>query len=300
MQYVDTGKGRAVDAATSTQVIETTAGAIEYADSGGDGPAVLFVHGSPGGSDQGELMGRFLVAAGLRVVAPSRPGYLGTPLTGDRCTPADQARLQAALMQQLGLDHYGVACWSGGGPSSYQLAIDHPDRVGAIVAFAAVSQPYTFEHPSQESALFARPGAWLLRQLAHHAPHTTVKMLVTEEGDLSTADAKELVARIWDDEGTRQWVLDWAATVSGARAAGFGNDRRCFPGIELDLGAVQAPVLLVHADTDSDVPHAHSEHADALLARSELLTIHDGTHISAWTGPDHQVVQERAIELLRG
>lgn len=291
---------RAVDAATSTQVIETTAGPVEYSDSGGDGPAVLFVHGSPGGWDQGELMSRFLVTAGLRVVAPSRPGYLATPLTEDRSTPAQQALLHAALMEQLGLDRYGVACWSGGGPSTYQLAIDQPDRVAAVVAFAAVSQPYTFEHPSQESALFGRPGAWLLRQLAHHAPHSTVKMLVTEEGDLSKADAKDLVARIWDDEGTRQWVLDWAATVSGARAAGFDNDRRCFPAIELDLGAVQAPVLLVHADTDSDVPHSHSEHAASQLPHSELLTIRNGTHISAWTGPDHQAIHERAIELLRG
>lgn len=289
-----------MDQAPARQVAETEVGAIEFADSGGEGPAVLFVHGSPGGRDQGQLMGRFLVDAGLRVVAPSRPGYLGTPMSSRRSSPAEQAAGHAALMQHLGIERYGVACWSGGGPSTYQLAIDHPDRVRAVVAVAAVSQPYTFEHPSEETVLFTRPGAWLMRQLVRHAPHTTARSLVTEEGDLTKAEARELVDQIWSDEGTRQWVLDWAATVIGDRAEGFGNDRRQFPDVSLDLAGITAPVLLVHADTDSDVPHEHSEHAASQLRDAELLTIPGGTHISAWTGPGHEDAQARAIALLRG
>lgn len=288
-----------MDKDVTAQQIDTELGPVEFADPGGDGPPVLFVHGTPGGWDQGELMGRFLTSNGFRVVAPSRPGYLGTPLADDRATPAQQAALHAALMRRLGIERFAVACWSGGGASTYQLAIDQPERVTAIAAFAAVSQPYTFEHPSEEKALFGRPGAWLLRELARHAPHTTVKMLVTEEGDLSKAEATQLVERIWQDEATRQWVLDWSATVSGSRAQGFDNDRHQFPGVSLDLASVTAPVLLVHADTDSDVPHSHSEHAAALLPRSELVTVHGGTHLSVWTGPDAGAVQARVVAWLR-
>ncbi len=279
-------------------VRETELGPIEVHDSGGDGSPVLFVHGTPGGWDQAELMGRFLVDAGHRVIAPSRPGYLATPLTEERSAPAQQAALHAALMTHLGIDRFAVACWSGGGPSSYQLAIDHPERVTALAAFAAVSMPYTFEHPHQEESLFGRPGAWLLRQLARHAPHTTVTALVTEEGDLDRADAKALVAEIWEDESRRQWVLDWSATVSGARQHGFANDRVRFPTIDLDLSAVRAPVLLVHADTDSDVPYAHSEHAASQLADVEVVTISGGTHISAWTGPEEVDAQRRVVRHL--
>src|SRR5450756_2022185 len=47
--------------------VDTTLGEIGAVDTG-DGPPVLFVHGTPGGSDQGALMGRFLVAAGFRVI----------------------------------------------------------------------------------------------------------------------------------------------------------------------------------------------------------------------------------------
>src|SRR4051812_7561144 len=42
-----------------TSRIETPSGDVEYRDEG-DGPCVLFVHGSPGGCDQGSLMTRFL------------------------------------------------------------------------------------------------------------------------------------------------------------------------------------------------------------------------------------------------
>ncbi len=286
-------------AAPATVTATTGRGPVEYLDSGGDGAPVLFVHGTPGGCDQGELMGRFLVDAGFRVIAPSRPGYLQTPLDDDRATPAQQAGLHAALLESLDLDRVSLVCWSGGGPSSYQLAIERPDLVAAIVAIAAVSQPYTFEHPGEERAMFGRPGTWLVRELVRHAPHSTVKMLVGEEGELSKEDTRALVDKVWQDDVTRQWVLDWAVTVSGHRRAGFDNDRDQFPSIELDLASITAPVLLVHADTDSDVPIAHSDHAAGVLPNADRLTLADGTHISAWTGPDQAATQARIVEVLR-
>ena len=62
---------------------------------------------------------------------------------------------------------------------------------------------------------------------------------------------------------------------------------------------VKPPVLLVHADTDSDVPYAHSEHAAAALADVELLTIAGGTHISLWTGPDDDAARAAVVDHLR-
>lgn len=284
----------------TTRTADTELGPVELVDSGGEGMPVLFVHGTPGGCDQGALMGRFLADRGARVIAPSRPGYLGTPLDDGRRTAADQAALHAAVMTSLGVDRFALACWSGGGPSSYRLAADHPERITSIVAIAALSGRYEFAHPSEETALFGRPGAWLLRQMARHAPHTTVKSLVTEEGELPKDAAKELVDAIWSDEDTRRWVLDWAGTVSGDRRAGFDNDRAQFADLELALGDVSAPVLLVHADTDSDVPVEHSLRAAEELRTAELVRIHDGTHISAWTGPDLDATQARIADHVLG
>jgi pimeloyl-ACP methyl ester carboxylesterase len=284
----------------TTTLIETRLGPVELADSGGDGPVVLFVHGTPGGADQGALMGRFLVDAGFRVVAPSRPGYLGTPLSEATAEPGAQAALHAALLDVLGIDTFGLVCWSGGGPSSYELAASHPDRARAVVAIAALSGPYTFEHPGQEKPLFTRPGAWLMREMARHAPKSVVKAMTTEEGDLDRQQAKDLVAATWEDEDRRRFVLDWVETVIGRRSEGFDNDRARYPNLDLPLERVTAPVLLVHADTDSDVPVSHSHHAAERLPRATLRIISGGTHISAWAGPDEVATQAAVVEHLRG
>ena len=57
----------------------TSRGLIEHATLGdGDEPAVLVIHGTPGGYDQGLCMALRAGPLSLRVIAPSRPGYLGT------------------------------------------------------------------------------------------------------------------------------------------------------------------------------------------------------------------------------
>ncbi len=283
----------------AAQMIATAQGAVQVHDSGGDGPAVLFVHGTPGGADQGALMGGFLAAAGFRVVSPSRPGFLDTPLDDDRATPAQQAELHVSVLDALGLGQVSVMCWSGGGPSSYTLAATHPDRVRSLVALAAVSMPITLEHPGEEKMLFTRPGTWLMREMARHSPKSVVKMMTTEEGDLPKDQAKALVESTWVDEDRRRFVLSWVDTVTGRRGPGFANDLVQLAGLDLDLAAVAAPTLLVHADTDSDVPFEHSRHAHEHLPDSTLHTIEGGTHISVWAGPDEGTTQQLIIDALR-
>lgn len=261
----------------------------------GSGPPVLFVHGSPGGCDQGELMTRFL-ADSHRVISLSRPGYRGTPLTDEGRTPAQQAELALGLMDSLGIDRFDVACWSGGGPSSYLLAATHPERVGALVAIAAVSTSYEVDlrrrvGMAEEKLLMNRFGTWLAGRLADSAPRTAVKMLLSEEGDLSRQEVKEITAQVLDDEEQRAFALGLFDTVTGPRKHGFDNDMDQYAHLDLPLGEVTAPVLLVHARGDADVPYSHSEHAHAELPGSQLLTLDGGTHVSAWLGPDAGEVQ---------
>src|SRR3954471_3750344 len=120
------------------EIVQTALGPVEVARRGSGSP-VLFVHGTPGGFDSSLAMGRFLDEAGFEVIAPSRPGYLGTPLEG-RESIDGQADLHAALLDALGHERAGLICWSGGGPSTYRLAVRHPERVSSLVAAAAASR----------------------------------------------------------------------------------------------------------------------------------------------------------------
>ena len=281
-------------------IVETPSGPVACRTEG-EGPPVLFVHGSPGGSDQGLLMGRFLVEAGFRVIAPSRPGYLTTPLREDNGSAGATAELLAGLMDSEGAEGFGVVCWSGGGPSSYHLAAAHPDRVRALVACAAVSGPYTFATgvASIESSLMSSGlGGFVLHTMAEHAPKSLIASTVKEEGKLSRTEAKELTEHIWDHEDKRDFVLALSATLSGRRA-GLKNDQHRFPDVDPPLGSVGAPTLLVHGTVDTDVPPEHSERALRAIAGAEIVRVDKGTHLCVWTDPASEGIQARIVDHLR-
>ncbi|MGZ4681841.1 MAG: alpha/beta fold hydrolase [Acidimicrobiales bacterium] len=290
----------AQDGSIEPTTAETREGAIEYVDRGA-GPTVLFIHGSPGGSDQGVLMTEFLVAVGFRVITPSRPGYLGTPLTGDRVGPDQQADLERALMDSLAIDRFGLMCWSGGGPSAYRLAVRYPDRVGALVAIAAVSRAYTFASGIEESLMAGRFGAWMIKEMEKHAPRSLVKSTVGEEGDLSKQQLKELTEQIWQDETKRRFVLGLADTVIyQGRQAGLDNDHEIFPTIDdLQLSQITTPTLLVHGTVDSDVPPGYSDYALGAIPGAEIVRVEGGTHIAVWTDPTSDALHERIATFLR-
>ena len=285
-------------AAVTAQTVDTRHGPLSYVDVGAGDP-VLWVHGSPGGSDQGELMTRFLVAAGFRVVAPSRPGYLETPLTEANATPDAQAEMALDLLDALGLGPVGVACWSGGGPTSYRLTATNPDRVHALVAVAAVSKAYTFAGGVDESLLAGRLGKWLMKEMAKHAPKSLISSTVKEEGDLTKEQLSTLTEQIWDDPTKRDFVLTLAGTVAG-RKAGLHNDHDRFPEIgDLGLASIRVPTLLVHGAVDADVPPDHSDFARDQIPGAELVAIEGGTHIAVWTDPTSDDVQARIASFLR-
>lgn len=277
--------------------VDTTHGPVQYRDEG-EGAPLLFIHGSPGGCDQGSLMTRFLRDQGWRTIALSRPGYLETPLTDANRTPDAQAALAGALMDALGLEQFALMCWSGGGPSSYRLAATEADRVTSLVAVAAVSSPYEFHDVGEAKLLLGHFGKWLMKEMVRHAPKSTVKMLAKEEGDLTKDQIKKLTEAIWDDPIKRQFALDLMVTVAGDRKDGFENDVDQFKQLDLDLGNVRASALLVHAKTDRDVPLAQSENASAELPNADLVTIDEGTHVSVWTDPDNSAIQGRIASFL--
>ena len=112
-------------------VVETSAGPIEYAREG-EGEPALVIHGAGGGYDQGLSIGRDTLGFGYDMIAPSRFGYLRTPLRDD-VTPAAQADAHAALLDALGIDQVVVLAASAGAPSAIELALRHPERVRSMI-----------------------------------------------------------------------------------------------------------------------------------------------------------------------
>ncbi|MEM7019216.1 MAG: alpha/beta hydrolase, partial [Pseudomonadota bacterium] len=119
---------------TDSKITETELGSIEYIVKGKSGPVVLFLHGTPGGYDQG-----FPESSEVISITPSRPGYLRTPLDVGQ-TPAEQAKAYVTLLDKLQIGSVVVVGASGGGPSAISFAAMYPERTIALIAIEAVSK----------------------------------------------------------------------------------------------------------------------------------------------------------------
>ena len=122
-----------------SSIVATPSGEMEYALWGDSGPVLLFLHGTPGGYDQVADFGPAAMAKGYRMLAPSRPGYLRTPL-GVGSTPVEQADASADLVRTLGIDRVTVIGLSGGGPSALEFSLRHPDLCAAHIQLMGVSR----------------------------------------------------------------------------------------------------------------------------------------------------------------
>jgi len=117
--------------AAGSKMIHTDCGPIEYAMLG-EGPPVLVLHGTSGGWDQGIGAARGLVPHGFQLIAPSRFGYLRTPLPPDPLPPAE-ANTWICFLDALNLERVPIISYSAGAAPAMQLALRHPDRISAAV-----------------------------------------------------------------------------------------------------------------------------------------------------------------------
>lgn len=286
------------DVAADRQIIDTRLGPVEYARRG-EGPPVVVLHGSPGGIDAAALMAGFLPRDTISAIVLSRPGYLGTEL-GERRTIDEQADLIAALLDALDVPSAGVLAWSGGG-----LAVRHPERVRAVVAFAALSRSYHAAATSLSDRLMFTTGAgqWLMRVLATHRPTDFVAGTMRSESSLSGDALKARVAEIRADPAKLDFVLALGPTASQTkeRRAGFDNDLAQFAAIEsLELHRITAPTLVVQGSADADVTADYSGYAATTIPGARRLDLAGGSHLALYTHPDAADAQRQVVEHLLG
>jgi pimeloyl-ACP methyl ester carboxylesterase len=287
---------RACLAHTHTTVA-TAAGPVEYADRG-DGEPLLAVHGTLGGWDQGLVATEYFRANGFRIIAPSRPGYLGTPLTTGR-TPAEQGDALAALLDVIGIDRVSVFAGSGGGPAAYELAVRHPDRVTKLLQVDSVClpiPPFPFARLSAKDPAI-RLQLWLLR----HASGPMLKLMLRRFGAGSPDDAANRAAVIAADPVriTHLEAILMASSGWAGRRAGFDNDSTGFKSLApLNLGAITCPTLIMHGTADASVPPENARHAHQKILGSELYWM-QGSHVAFFL-EDGDTAPRYALEWLRG
>ena len=273
---IDTARARI---AAGSQVANTRCGPIEYADVG-SGPPLLMIHGAGGGFDQSVEVGSLLIAAGYRMIAPSRFGYLRTPLPED-ASPAAQADAHACLLDALGIEQVAVVAASLGSPSAVRLCSRYARRCNALVLLVPVlfspQAPNAFLRRSmaqvrslpdalQESDF----GFWLAtRSGARNVMEALIGVPIDELRGASAAEQ----ARI---DGMLQLALP-----ASERAAGVRNDI-AFDFRRDDLEQITAPTLLISVATDLFGTLDIARYTAGEIPDARLLTYPDGGHL--WVG----------------
>lgn len=191
---------------TGSELAQTSRGPVEYALRG-KGLPLLSVHGAGGGFDQGLEGTDPLTQSGFRVIAPSRFGYLRTPLPSD-ASAAAQADSHASLLDALGIERAAIVGTSAGAPSAMQFALRHPDRTAALVLLvpAAYAPPSAARsRRATRSTLFLLETAlrsdfffWALGKLVHDTLIRSILGTPPEIVASASADEQARIERIME------------------------------------------------------------------------------------------------------
>ena len=270
---------------TTREVIDTPLGPIEFAESG-DGPAVLMIHGAGGGFDQGLDLGRAFVGAHYRVIAPSRFGYLGTPLPAD-ASAAAQADAHVRLLDALHIDRVPVIAVSAGGPSAMQFCLKYPDRclgLVLIVPMAWSPRRATTKGPSRffETVLNTVASSDFLFWTASKVAHSTVLKTILGTPVQNYCDATTEQRRSVDQ------MLQSILPIS-KRVAGIGNDGAVSSTLKrYQLEDIHVPTLVISAADDLYATY------DSGLYTAEQ--VHDGEFVGFPTGGHLLVGHEAEVQ----
>jgi pimeloyl-ACP methyl ester carboxylesterase len=286
-----------------SSLLETAKGPIEYAVAG-EGYPLLVIHGGPGGYDQALGLGDMFPPEGLKIICPSRPGYLRTPLSVG-ATIAEQADALVALLDGLGLDRFGVMGASAGGPPAYEMAIRYPQRVKALVAVDAVCR--TYHLPQQAGAVeqklfLSKPGEWLLNKMLDYFPKLVIANILKTEGYLNAAELQERLNQVVQDPQKLHYARVFFSSMSHyeLRKAGVENDLMQLAAIDrLEVEKVQAPSLIIHGTADADVQFADADYAASTIPGAEHFWINRGTHLCFWLSDQAGEAQQRTIAFLK-
>jgi len=172
-----------------------------------------------------------------------------------------------------------------------------------------VSAHWVAPRPTAADRLMFGTGAGgrLVAFLSRRAPGQVVGGALASEGSVRGAELRTLTRQAMADPEQRRLILEVALTANtaGEREAGWRNDVANFARIgsidldlDLSLGRVRCPVLLVHGDADTDASVDYSRSAHAELPDSTIVVMEHGTHLAFYAHPQAHEVQEQAHKWL--
>jgi pimeloyl-ACP methyl ester carboxylesterase len=258
-----------VDWPALTRQVEIDGRTVNVVDSGGDKPAMLFVHGL-GGRWQNWLLNLPAFMREHRVIAPDLPGFGDSEMPRGEIAINRYARTLDRLLEALGVDSAVVVGNSMGGFVGAELAINFSRRVEQLVLVSAAG--LSIEHQRREPLL----------TLARAWAATTTR---------ATAGADVVVKRPRLRRVALQTVVRYPERLSGPLAfelvASAGRPG-FIPALEAlmdysfrdSLERIEVPTLIVWGRNDMMVPVGDAERFERLIgANAHKVIFEDTGHV---------------------
>jgi pimeloyl-ACP methyl ester carboxylesterase len=265
----------------------------EYGDA--NGRPLVYLHGFPGSRLGGSVLDEPARVAGVRVLAPERPGLgLSSPQPGR--TLLDHARDVRALAEALGLGRFAVLGESGGGPYALACAHELGDRAGCVAVVGGLG-PVTCPGATAGIALKERIGY----AIASRAPLLAARALIPVAAYARRQPRQFLRVIRWQLGEVDRRALD--GPLGDLVAADFAEAfRQGSPGVAQDLAllfrpwpfdpsAICVPVTFFHGAQDRTVAVAVARELARTVPGSQLR-IHDQEgHFSLLARNAHKILE---------
>lgn len=269
-----------------SEVVDSPWGPIEYADTG-TGTPVLFIHGSGGGFDQALAFSARLGGQGVRVIAPSRFGYLRSAMP-DGASVEMQADALEWLMRRLGVEEAVIFGGSAGALAATQLALRRPELCrGLVLAVPALYAPdrspgaNAAPDPTTQRAINAALGSDLLFWAGiRAAPDFMTRMVLATDpatvraaSDSERKRVRDVMFHILPVSARREGLLMDSATAGAPPA---------WP-----VEQITCPTLIIGARGDLYETDKAAIYTANRIPDARLVLYPDGGHL--WVGHDAEL-----------
>ncbi|MBL8610142.1 MAG: alpha/beta fold hydrolase [Myxococcales bacterium] len=229
---------------------------VRYVDTGGEGDAVVMVHGFASSLETWDAVRPAVAEKGKRVIALDLKGFGWTDRPEGDYSPEAQARIVLGLLTQRGVERATVVAHSWGASVALAMALAAPERVSRMAlydAWAYEAQLPPFFHWARASGV----------------GETLFSLYYTERPDeriaLAFHDKSWVTEKLVEDV---EAALERPGTVAAALAAVRGQR---YASVEPKYRTIKHKVLLLWGREDQVTPLAYGERLSRDLPQSKLV-----------------------------
>ncbi len=265
-------RGVAEDFPPTGAFIEIDGVRLHYMTTGPeDGPPVLVLHGASGNLHEPKSALEDDLE-GYRAIWLDRPGLGWSERPSGAWNPAAEAALINAFLGELGHERVAVMGHSWGAAITLRLAMDYPERVGAIVLLAPAVRAWV-----GEAALYNKATRWpLIGTVITRVVAPTIGRSRIADG-VESAFSPEPVPENYVEEAHLPLIL--RASNWKANAADMAAVNPHLAAQEGRYSEITAPTVILAGPPDTVVAtHRHAEPVAQTLPNAELRLIAAAGH----------------------